>query len=44
MTRILVPADVAATINLRMRSSAKPDRSLRMASTLLVQPEHFTVG
>lgn len=44
MTRILVPADVAATIHMRMRSSAKPDRSLRMAPTLLVQPEHFTVG
>lgn len=39
MARILVPADVAATIHLRMRSSAKPDRSLRMAATLLVQPE-----
>lgn len=43
MTRILVPADVAATIHLRMRSSAKPDRSLRLASILLVQPEHFSV-
>ncbi|MCC6073873.1 competence protein CoiA [Pseudomonas sp. GCM10022188] len=42
MTRILVPADIAATIHLRMRSSAKPDRSLRMASTLLVQPDPFT--
>ncbi len=44
MTRTLVPADIATTIHLRMRSSAKPDRSLRMASILLVQPEHFTVG
>lgn len=39
MTHILVPADVAATIHLRMRSSAKPDTSLRLASTLLVQPD-----
>lgn len=39
MTRILVPADVAATIYLRMRSSAKPDRSLRMAPALVVQPD-----
>ncbi|HBN9632409.1 TPA: hypothetical protein L4Q87_000398 [Pseudomonas aeruginosa] len=42
MSRILVPADVAATIHLRMRCSAKPERSLRLAPTLLVQPAPFT--
>ncbi|MCY1358024.1 hypothetical protein D9M69_445410 [compost metagenome] len=42
MTRTVVPTDVAATMHLRMRSSAKPDRSLRMAPTLLVQPDPFT--
>ncbi|WP_455232467.1 hypothetical protein [Geopseudomonas aromaticivorans] len=40
---IFVPADVMTTIQSRMRSSAKPDRSLRMVPTLLVQPEPFTM-
>lgn len=37
-----VPKDLATTIHNRMRSSAKPDRSLLMAPTLLVQPDPFT--
>lgn len=41
-TPIKVPKDVATTIHNRMRSSAKPDRSLLMAPTLLVQPAPFT--
>ncbi|WP_143068520.1 hypothetical protein [Azotobacter beijerinckii] len=43
MSLIFVPSDVMTTIHFRMRSSAKPDRSLRMAPTLLVQPEPFTM-
>lgn len=38
MSRVFVSADIASTIHFRMRSSAKPDRSLRMAPSLLVQP------
>jgi hypothetical protein len=41
-TPITVPKDVATTMHNRMRSSAKPDRSLLMAPTLLVQPDPFT--
>ena len=41
MSRLTVPPDVAATIQFRMRSSAKPDRSIRVAPTLLVLPDLF---
>lgn len=37
-----VSKDVATTIHNRMHSSAKPDRSLLMVPTLLVQPDPFT--
>ncbi len=39
---ITVSKDVVTTIHNRMRSSAKPDRSIQMVPTLKVQPEPFT--
>lgn len=41
MSHLSVPPDVAATIQFRMRSSAKLDRSIRVAPTLLVLPDPF---
>lgn len=39
LSRVLVSADVASTMHFRMRSSAKPDRSLRMVPTFVVYPD-----
>lgn len=43
MSRVLISSEVATTIHHRMRSSAKPERSLRAAPVLLVQPAPFKV-
>ncbi|MCY1356423.1 hypothetical protein D9M69_428760 [compost metagenome] len=39
MIDVTIPADVAKTIYHRMRSSVKPDRSVRSVPTLIVTPE-----
>ncbi|MDT4837903.1 hypothetical protein FQZ97_716460 [compost metagenome] len=39
MTDVTIPADVARTIHHRMRSSVKPDRSVRSVPTLILTPE-----
>jgi len=44
MFRVLISSEVATTIHHRMRSSAKPDRSLRAAPVLLVQPDPFKIN
>lgn len=42
-SRVLISGDVATTMHHRMRSSAKPDRSLQAGPVLLVQPDPFKI-
>lgn len=44
MSRVVISSGVATTIHHQMRSSVKPDRSLKAAPVLLVYPEPFAAG